>query len=311
MYRYIIYLILGFSHPFLHAQKSCCEDCYDAGQRAFKAKQYDFAEHCFKQGMKCNKKCTYDFLTLIEGVKKAKIENAKKDTIAPPSVITPFKEPEMVFVQGGTFSMGNANFEEEKWVHAVTLNNFYIGKYEITQEQWRSVMGADPIHLGFTGCDNCPVERVSWLDSQAFLNKLNSKTGKKYRLPTEAEWEYAARGGNKSKNTKYSGSDNIENVAWFGNNSDSHTHPVGTKTGNELGLYDMTGNVWEWCKDWYDKNYYKYSPAKNPQGAFAGSVRVLRGGSWANYPITSRLTFRDINVPTYWNNTVGFRVARD
>lgn len=309
MFRFIFILLCCFITPLLYAQNLCCEDCYTAGNRALAAKQYVFAEHCFRQGTKCSKKCTYDFLKLIEDVKRAKIDNAKLDSIHP-SVIIPFAEPDMVFVQGGTFNMGNSNFDEDKPVHAITLPSFYIGKYEITQIEWRSVMGTDPMHLGFSGCDDCPVERISWLDIQEFLQKLNAKTGKIYRLPTEAEWEYAARGGNRSKNYKFSGADTMDEVAWFGSNSDGKTHPVGTKQANELGIYDMTGNVWEWCKDWYDKNYYKYSPAKNPQGAFSGSVRVLRGGSWVNYPTTSRVTFRDINIPTYWNNAVGFRVVR-
>jgi formylglycine-generating enzyme required for sulfatase activity len=310
MFRFIFFVLFTCITPLLNAQKGCCEDCYESGKRALVAKQYVFAEHCFTQGTKCSKKCAYDFMKLIEEVKKAKIENNKRDSLHPPSVKAPFKEPDMVLVQGGAFKMGNSNFEEEKPVHAVMLLNFYIGKYEITQKEWRGVMGADPQHLGFTGCDDCPVERVSWLDIQEFLQKLNTKTGKKYRLPTEAEWEYAARGGTRSKNYKFSGSDTIGVVAWFGSNSGGKTHPVGTKKANELGLYDMTGNVWEWCQDWYDKNYYKTSPAKNPQGPLTGTVRVLRGGSWVNYPTTSRVTFRDINVPTYWNNAAGFRVAR-
>ena len=310
MYRYIFTTILLFISPFLFAQKICCESCYEEGQRFFKAKKYDAAELLFKRGMDCPKKCTYDFQKLIEEVKKARIANpvtAKKDTI--PLVVTPFKEPEMVFVKGGTFKMGNEGFDEEKPVHSVMLNDFYIGKFEITQLEWRGIMASDPPHLSFDACDQCPVERVSWLDVQEFLKKLNAKTGKKYRLPTEAEWEYAARGGANSKNFKYSGSDEINDVAWYGNNSGGKTHPGGSKKPNELGIYDMSGNVWEWCQDWFDRGYYKYSPAKNPKGAFGGTARILRGGSWINFAKVSRVTFRDINPPNHINNTIGFRVV--
>ena len=160
---------------------------------------------------------------------------------------------EMVFVKGGTFMMG-ATPEQgsdagdgEKPVHSVTVSDFYIGKYEVTQAQWKAVMGKNPSH--YKG-ENRPVERVSWYDIQKFIEKLNAKTGKRYRLPTEAEWEYAARGGNQSKGYKYSGSNDIGSVAWYTNNSGDRTHPVGQKQPNELGLYDMTGNVWEWCSDW-------------------------------------------------------------
>jgi len=138
-------------------------------------------------------------------------------------------------------------------------------------------MGKNP--STFTG-DNLPVEQVSWNKTQDFIKKLNQKTGKNYRLPTEAEWEYAARGGNKSKGYKYAGSNNINDVAWYTSNSNSKTHEVGTKLPNELGIYDMSGNVWEWCSDWYGENYYGSSPSNNPKGPGTGDDRVLRGGSW-------------------------------
>jgi formylglycine-generating enzyme required for sulfatase activity len=312
MYRIMLIILIALcASPILEAQKGCCESCYEAGVEAMAAKRFANAEIFFTRGSQCNRGCTYDFKKLMADAKRAKIEYANIIDILTPSVTTPFTEPEMIVVQGGTFSMGHNNFDEDKPAHTVTVNNFFIGKYEITQKQWRSVMGKDPMHLAFVGCDDCPVERVSWLDIQEFLQKLNALTGKNYRLPTEAEWEYAAKGGNKSKNYKYSGSDNIEEVAWCGNTSDSKTHPIGTKKANELGIHDMTGNVWEWCNDWYDKNYYTYSPPKNPQGPASGSTRVIRGGSWVNYPTISRVTFRDINIPTYWNNAVGFRVARN
>jgi formylglycine-generating enzyme required for sulfatase activity len=189
--------------------------------------------------------------------------------------------PEMVFVQGGTFQMGsNDGEDDEKPVHTITLNSFYIGKYEVTQKQWREVMGSDPPELYFKGCDQCPVENVSWDDVQEYLKKLNARSGKIFRLPTEAEWEYAARGGNQSRGYTYSGGNNLDEVAWYDGNSGNKIHPVGQKRPNELGLYDMSGNVWERCKDWYGEDFYKTSPAIEPKGPSTGSYRVLRGGSW-------------------------------
>ena len=188
---------------------------------------------------------------------------------------------DMVRVEAGTFTMGatpemkNPD-NDEKPTHRVTLtNDYYIGKYEVTQALWQTVMGNNPSE--FKG-DNLPVETVSWYDCQEFISKLNRITGKMFRLPTEAEWEYAARGGNKSRGYQYSGSNNLSDVAWYGNNSGDETHAVGTKQPNELGIYDMSGNVDEWCQDW--KGAYSSSSQVNPTGANSGSSRVIRGGSW-------------------------------
>jgi formylglycine-generating enzyme required for sulfatase activity len=188
----------------------------------------------------------------------------------------------MVFVEGGTFQMGATSEQgsdaddNEKPVHSVTLSDFYIGKYEVTQAQWKAVMGSNPSN--FTGDDNRPVEQVSWDKIQEFILKLNQLTGKTYRLPTEAEWEYAARGGKQSQGYEYAGSNTIDEVAWYNGNSGSKTHPVGQKQPNELGLYDMSGNVREWCQDRYGD--YSSSAQTNPTGPTRGSGRVLRGGSW-------------------------------
>lgn len=188
---------------------------------------------------------------------------------------------DMIAVEGGTFIMGataeqgSDAFFDEKPPHQVTLSSYYIGKTEVTQELWQAVMGSNP--SDFKG-DKKPVERVSWNDCQEFITKLNSLTGQKFRLPTEAEWEYAARGGNNSKGYKYSGSNDIDDVAWHTENSNSTTHDVGQKVPNELGIYDMSGNVWEWCQDWYEE--YSSSAQTNPIGPNSGSSRVLRGGSW-------------------------------
>jgi formylglycine-generating enzyme required for sulfatase activity len=149
-----------------------------------------------------------------------------------------------------------------------------IGKHEVTQGQWKMVMGSNPSNFKSCG-DNCPVERVSWDDAQQFINKLNSMTGKRYRLPTEAEWEYACRAGGAEE---YCGSNKIDAVAWYEGNSGRETHPVGQKQANAWGIHDMSGNVWEWCQDWYGSSYP--SGTKNPTGASSGSGRVDRGGSW-------------------------------
>ena len=217
---------------------------------------------------------------------------------------------EMVYVAGGTFTMGataeqgSDAYDDEKPTHSVTLSDFYIGKYEVTQAQWKAVMGSNPSY--FKG-DNLPVENVSWNDIQEFIKKLNAQTGKRFRLPTEAEWEYAARGGNRSKGYKYSGSNSIGDVAWYYDNSSSKTHPVGQKTPNELGIYDMTGNVWEWCQDW--KGSYSSSSQTNPTGPSSGSYRVLRGGSWSDIARDCRVSYRGYDIPDYRNSNSGFRLA--
>ena len=187
----------------------------------------------------------------------------------------------MVYVASGTFTMGGTSEQgsdaksDEKPIHSVTLSSYYICKYEVTQALWRAVMGSNPSN--FKG-DNLPVESVSWNECQTFINRLNSYAGRNFRLPTEAEWEFAARGGNYSRRYKYSGSNYIGDVAWYYDNSGSRTHPVGTKQPNELGLYDMSGNVLEWCSDWYG-SYSSYSQ-NNPIGLNSGSGRVIRGGCW-------------------------------
>ncbi|MBR5241384.1 MAG: SUMF1/EgtB/PvdO family nonheme iron enzyme [Muribaculaceae bacterium] len=219
---------------------------------------------------------------------------------------------QMVYVEGGTFTMGATSEQgsdardDEKPSHKVTLSSYYIGKYEVTQAQWRAIMGKNPSY--FTG-DNNPVEMVRWYEAQEFCKKLSELTGKKYRLPTEAEWEYAARGGKKSKGYKYSGSNNIEDVAWYTSNSGSKTHPVGQKQPNELGIYDMSGNVNEWCYDWYDS--YTSLPQTDPTGAASGSYRVNRGGSWSYYAYGCRVSNRSNSYPDYRYYYMGLRIASD
>ena len=216
-------------------------------------------------------------------------------------------EPEMVFVKGGTFMMGSNNgYDRERPVHQVTVSDFSIGMYEVTQAQWRAVMGNNP--SSFSGCDQCPVEQVSWNDVQQFITTLNSKIGKKYRLPTEAEWEYAARGGSQSRGYTYSGSGDIRAVACYSENV-IKTHPVGKKQANELGIFDMTGNVWEWCSDW--SGPYSSSTEVNPSGAFYGLYRVNRGGCWYDFPQDCHVANRSGNNPDFRDYSLGFRLVLD
>lgn len=212
----------------------------------------------------------------------------------------------MVYVAGGTFQMGsNDGDDNEKPVHSVTLSDYYIGQTEVTQELWQAVMGSNPAK--YEKGPSLPVYYVSWNDCQEFIIKLNHLTDGGFRLPTEAEWEYAARGGNKSRGYKYSGRDYLGSVAWYKDNSGNEVHPVGSKSANELGLYDMSGNVWEWCSDW--KGSYPSSPQTNPTGASSGSDRVLRGGSYCDGESLCRSAYRSNYFPTYWCSFHGLRLA--
>ena len=218
---------------------------------------------------------------------------------------------EMVRVEGGTFRMGATSeqgsdvWDNEKPIHSVTLSGYYIGKTEVTQALWKAVMGSNPSY--FEG-DNLPVEQVSWDDCQEFIRKLNALTGQHFRLPTEAEWEFACRGGNNSRGYyKYSGSNYIDIVAWYDGNSGKKTHSVATKSPNELGIYDMSGNVWEWYSDWY-ANYTSYSQT-DPKGPLSGSYRVRRGGSWDFYASSCRSSLRDNDDPTLRGSHLGLRLA--
>ena len=221
-------------------------------------------------------------------------------------------EFKMIFVEGGTFTMGATPeqeedaFDNEYPTHRVTLSDYYIGETEVTQTLWQAVMGSNPSY--FRG-DNLPVEKVSYEDVKTFITKLNEKTGKTFRLPTEAEWEYAARGGKKSKGYKYAGSNNIDDVAWYIDNSDKETHPVKTKQPNELGIYDMSGNVLEWCSNCYGN--YSINAQTNPQKPSSGSNRVIRGGSWLNNAWLCRASFRSYELLSYSNLYLGFRLVME
>ena len=225
----------------------------------------------------------------------------------------------MLAIKGGTFQMGNNNGNaHEKPVHSVTVSDFFIGETEVTQALWKAVMGVSNTLSNpseWKG-DNLPVEQISWNDVQEFINKLNSLTGKNYRLPTEAEWEYAAGGAstgsansanNRTKWTSTNSESSLGSYAWYSGNSNIQTHPVGTKNPNGLGLFDMSGNVWEWCSDW--KGAYSYDSQTNPQGPATGSYRVLRGGSWYCTAARCRIASRDGNAPDSSDNDTGFRLV--
>ncbi len=223
--------------------------------------------------------------------------------------------PEMVLVEGGTFTMGDNEMEgdkDEQPVHEVTLKTFSIAKTETTVLQWRTFCNATgrsfPKEMEGK-VDAAPMAYVSWHDAVAYTDWLADKTGKNYRLPTEAEWEYAARGGNKSQGHKYSGGRSLDNVGWFTDNAKDGTKKVAFKRANELGIYDMSGNVWEWCRDWYSESYYATSPKDNPKGPSTGGSRVLRGGSWYGAAGLSRVADRSNTAPGYRNLNGGFRVV--
>ena len=251
------------------------------------------------------------------------------------SPVTPPDEPQtetftvngvtftMVAVEGGTFTMGASDddtdaYDREKPAHEVTLSSYCIGQTEVTQALWQAVTGSNPSYIngGNYGTNlQRPVETVSWNDCQTFINKLNQLTGKTFRLPTEAEWEFAARGGKLSQGYKYSGSNIIGDVAWYWDNIPSQTsgnagygtQTVATKAPNELGLYDMSGNVYEWCQDWYGS--YSSESQTNPTGPSTGSYRVFRGGSWDGEAWYCRVSYRHDCVPAIKLNYLGLRLA--
>lgn len=224
--------------------------------------------------------------------------------------------PEMVLVEGGTFTMGDIEMEgeaDEQPAHEVTLKSFSIAKTETTVLQWKTFCNATgrtfPNDMA-NDVNEAPMAYVSWLDAVAYTDWLAEKTGKNYQLPTEAEWEYAARGGNKSEKHKYSGGRSLDAVGWYWENSASYERrKVGHKRANELGIYDMSGNVREWCRDWYGSDYYATSPKDNPRGATSGSVRVLRGGSWGTPATLCWVASRSRYSPDTRANDSGFRVV--
>lgn len=221
----------------------------------------------------------------------------------------------MVYVPGGTFTMGAKDeqngYSEERPSHEVTLSGYYISKYEVTQELWEAVMGNNPSRFQSVskGSSKHPVEMVSWDDCQEFISKLNKITGENFRLPTEAEWEFAALGGEESTGSDIPEGMDMTYIAWFSENSNNTTSSVGAKNANELGLYDMLGNVCEWCQDWY--GLYTDQSQTNPIGPESGLARIIRGGSWADNIESCRLSGRDADIPSRTTSYIGFRLAMD
>ena len=234
-------------------------------------------------------------------------------TSAPDPNSDPTTGMEFVQVKGGCFEMGSSMPDgirdiDNKPVHTACVDDFLLGKYEVTQGQWELVMGNNPSHFKECG-PKCPVESVSWHDVQDFIKKLNARSNRNYRLPTEAEWEYAARSG--GKNEIWAGTNEeskLTDYAWFLTNSENMPHKVGKMDPNGLGLYDMSGNVWEWCQDWFSATYYKESPKDNPAGAQSGDAKVTRGGCFANESISVRAINRNDNVPDARDQELGFRL---
>ena len=249
----------------------------------------------------------------IKAALRVRIERKEETPAERKEVLAdPLKDIDFVLVRGGCFQMGDplGNFPaDETPVHTVCLDDYYMGKYEVTQGQWQSVMGNNPSFFKDCG-EKCPVEQVNWNDIQEFIKKLNARTKKNYRLPTEAEWEFAARsGGKKEKYAGTSSDSELGKYAWYSANAGGKAHPVGGKQPNGLGLYDMTGNVWEWCQDWYEEKYYSISPRKNPPGPQSGTRRVLRGGAWLFEPAGIRTTTRYGLTPASRSDLYGFRLS--
>ena len=221
-------------------------------------------------------------------------------------------KPEVILVQGGTFTMGST-VEKYETPHTVTLSSYSIGKYPVTVGQYKkycTATGAEmPQAPSWGWQDKHPMVNVTYNDAVSYCNWLGETYGGDWRLPTEAQWEFAARGGTKSNKYTYSGSDDLDEAGWYADNAGGKTQSVGRKKANELGIYDMSGNVWEWCKDWYDRDYYTSSPSTNPKGATSGAYRVLRGGSWCSSASYCRVAYRYFIDPTYRFNLNGFRVA--
>lgn len=256
-------------------------------------------------------KRTITMIVLLVAVVSLAAQNSKTYTVNGVS----FK---MILVQGGSFTMGCTSeqgsdcFSDEKPSHSVTLSDFWMGETEVTQALWKAVMGNNP--SGFTG-DNLPVESVSWDDCQNFIKKLNSQLSGvipsdwRFALPTEAQWEYAARGGKNKSYYKYAGSNSVGDVAWYPDNSNSKTHTVKSKKPNALGLYDMSGNVFEWCADWSSASYYGVSAVGDPKGPSSGTNRVVRGGSYYNESAWCRVSRRGSKSADARHNNFGFRIV--
>jgi formylglycine-generating enzyme required for sulfatase activity len=345
MNKITISILLLLLLPFYAVSQKCYTLTSQKGDEAFKNGNYQEAIKFWEIARKCSDKPAKDDLDGKIGransalKPKPKIQppppnkpkpNNTRDDIdvkptqntypVPPQVqtspVVPAKSLSfpMIQVQGGSFDMGSNDpnhYADERPVHKVALKGFHLSKYEITQSQWREVMNGFPEGFSNKSCDNCPMVSVSWQEIQVFLTKLNQKTGKKYRLPTEAEWEFAAKGGKINSSFIFSGGNDPQKIAWFADNSEGKIHPVGEKKANDLGIYDLTGNVQEWCQDFYSENYYKNSPPNNPINTQVAATHVVRGSSWNDTVEDSRLTFRISENPATKSDKIGFRVVLD
>lgn len=234
-------------------------------------------------------------------------ETVRERVVADPTGSEGAAVLEFVRIKPGCFDMGSSSGYGDERRHRVCITrSFELGRYEVTQGQWQWIMGENPSHFSNCGPD-CPVENVSWNQIQEYIRELNRRTGLSYRLPTEAEWEFACRSGGADQN--YCGGGDVDQLGWHTDNSEGRTHRVGEKYPNGLGLYDMSGNVWEWVQDRYDSDYYSRSPVDNPEGSSEGSLRVFRGGSWYNYPGGLRSTYRGGGNPDNRGDDLGFRLA--
>jgi formylglycine-generating enzyme required for sulfatase activity len=260
--------------------------------------------------------CKNDSRILSDYDEKKKISNnlQKLNESVPLRMRTNHKDlvtgMDFVWVPGGNFQMGSNESENEKPIHKVTLRGYWMAKYELTQSQWQKIMGYNPSvfnKMGLCTSSNCPVETISWEDVKTFISKLNRKSSAKYRLPTEAEWEYACRSGGKDQ--KFCGGNNIKSLGWYDVNSGDKTHPVGKKIPNGLGLYDMSGNVWEWVEDKYGKSYYGIKPVRNPKGPIEGFTHVIRGSSWVNKAWNARSAKRKDDRPDHRSFFIGARLV--
>ncbi len=237
------------------------------------------------------------------------VNNIEKDSLGGITIfLNDSVKIEMVLVDAGWFMMGyESGYSNEKPLHKVTLDAYYIAKFEVSQELWQLVTGKNPAH--FKDCSNCPVEMVSYHDATDFIDRLNRLSRQSFRLPTEAEWEFAAKGGSTKKKTRYSGSNKIDEVAWYSRNAGERPHPVGLKLPNALGIFDMSGNVFEWTQDWMGR--YKHNDQINPKGATKGKTKVVRGGCWYDTNDGCRIHCRVEVEPSEKNGCLGLRLALD
>lgn len=282
------------------------------GARHLTIKHADFGVlRQYAYPVRIEKLCTYELVLSTSSVAEERLQDTEAMLEYKNLIFTVNGcQFSMVYVDGGSFNMGATSEQgsdaepDEKPVRNVAVGNFYIGKFEVTQGLWRAVMGNNPSQ--FQSDDNFPVENVSWNDCQTFIAKLNQLTGRTFRLPTEAEWEYSARGGRMSRGYKYAGGNSVRKVAWLTGNSRKKTHSVGQKWPNELGLYEMSGNVWEWCQDWYDACADTYSDSVSDS---VRCGRILRGGAWSSNARHCRVSYRNGINPDYKYGDFGLRLC--